>query len=355
MWPRSDLTDLLGIDHPIIQAPMAGSDGPALAAAVSNAGGVGSLGCGEMSVEKLREAFDETRSSTTRPFIINFFAHDTPVYPSDDAATMRKELATYYEELGLGQALTLSASPMRSFDAATLEAVLELQPEIVSFHFGLPTEEMLNALKSTGSTILCSATTVTEAQQLEAGGVHAIIAQGYDAGGHRGTFSEPLEAGNVGTFSLVPQVVDAVSVPVIAAGGIADGRGIAAAFALGASGVQMGTAFLLCPESAASPIHREVLQQARDDGTILTRAFTGRPARAIVNRFVEELASQDREVAAFPLQDSLTLPLHIKSVEQGSKDFAALFSGQAASLSRTLPAGALVDALVAEAQEILTR
>ncbi|MCK5366333.1 MAG: nitronate monooxygenase [Gammaproteobacteria bacterium] len=355
MWPRSDLTDLLGIDHPIIQAPMSGSDSPALAAAVSNAGGVGSLGCGEMSLEKLREAFGETRSSTTRPFMINFFAHDPPVYPSDDAATMRKHLAAYYEELGLGQALTLSASPMRSFDAATLQAVLELQPQIVSFHFGLPTEEMLDALKSTGSIILCSATTVSEARQLEAGGVHAIIAQGCDAGGHRGTFSKPLEAGNVGTFSLVPQVVDAVSVPVIAAGGIADGRGIAAAFALGASGVQMGTAFLLCPESAASPIHREVLQQARDDGTILTRAFTGRPARAFVNRFTEEMASQDREVAAFPLQDSLTLPLHIKSVEQGSKDFAALFSGQASSLSRTLPAGELVDALVAEAQEILAR
>ena len=247
---------------------MAGSDGPALAAAVSNAGGVGSLGCGEMSVEKLREEFDETRSSTTRPFIINFFAHDTPVYPSDDAVTMRKQLATYYKELGLGQALTLSASPMRRFDAETLEAVLELQPKIVSFHFGLPTEEMLDALKSTGSIILCSATTVTEARKLEAEGVHAIIAQGYDAGGHRGTFSNPLEAGNVGTFSLVPQVVDAVTVPVIAAGGIADGRGIAAAFALGASGVQMGTAFLLCQESSSSPVHREVLRQARDNARL---------------------------------------------------------------------------------------
>ena len=212
---------------------------------------------------------------------------------------------------------------------------------------------MLDALKSAGSIILCSATTVTEARKLEAGGVHAIIAQGYDAGGHRGTFSTPVEAGNVGTFALTPQVVDAVSVPVIAAGGIADGRGIAAAFALGASGVQMGTAFLLCPESAASPVHREVLQQARDDSTVVTRAFTGRPARTIVNRFVEEMASQDGEVAAFPLQDSLTLPLHLESVEQGSKDFAALFSGQASALSRTLPAGELVDALVAEAQEIL--
>lgn len=332
---------------------MAGSDSPALAAAVSNAGGVGSLGCGEMSVEKLRKEFDETRASTTRPFIINFFAHDTPVFPSDDAASMRKLLAIYYEELGLGQDLTLSASPMRSFDAATLEAVLELRPEIVSFHFGLPTEEMLEALKSAGAIILCSATTVTEARKLEAGGVHAIIAQGYDAGGHRGTFSTPVEAGNVGTFALIPQVVDAVSVPVIAAGGIADGRGIAAAFALGASGVQMGTAFLLCPESAASPIHREMLQQGRDDSTVVTRAFTGRPARTIVNRFVEEMASQDGEVAAFPLQDSLTLPLHLESVEQGSKDFAALFSGQASALSRTLPAGELVDALVAEAQKIL--
>ncbi len=327
---------------------MAGSDGPALAAAVSNAGAVGSLGCGEMSVEKLREKFDEVRSSTARPFIINFFAHHTPVYPSDDAATMREQLAIYYAELGLGQALTLSASPMRSFDAATLQAVLRLQPEIVSFHFGLPAQDMLDALRSAGSTILCSATTVAEARQLQAAGVDAIIAQGCDAGGHRGTFGKPLDAGSIGTFSLIPQVVDAVSVPVIAAGGIADGRGVAAAFALGASGVQMGTAFLLCPESAASPIHREALQQAREDGTILTRAFTGRPARAIVNRFVAEMAPWDRDVAAFPLQDSLTLPLHVKSVEQGSKDFAALFSGQAASLCRTLPAAALIDTLVSE-------
>ena len=353
MWPRSDLTNLLGIEHPIIQAPMAGSDGPALAAAVSNAGAVGSLGCGEMSVEKLRENVNETRASTARPFIINFFAHDTPVYPSDDAAAMREHLASYYEELGLGQALTLSASPMRSFDAATLKMVLRLQPQIVSFHFGLPAEELLDPLKSIDSIILCSATTVAEARRLEAAGVHAIIAQGCDAGGHRGTFSTPLGVGNIGTFSLVPQVVDAVSVPVIAAGGIADGRGIAAAFALGASGVQMGTAFLRCPESAANPIHREALQQARDDGTILTRAFTGRPARAIVNRFVEEMASRGQEVAAFPLQDSLTLPLHLKSVEQESKDFAALFAGQAASLCRTLAAAALVDTLVSEAQEIL--
>jgi len=349
-WPNNELLGLLGIDHPIIQAPMSGLTTPALAAAVSNAGGVGSLGCAELSLQQLREQFDQTRSSTTRPFNINFFAHATPSYPTDGAATMRERLATYYGELGLGQVAALSPSAMRAFDEATLETVLELRPDIVSFHFGLPAQEMVDALKSKRTIILCSATTVAEARQLESAGVHAIIAQGYDAGGHRGTFIEPLEAGNVGTFSLVPQVVDAVSVPVIAAGGIADGRGIAAAFALGASGVQMGTAFLLCPESAASGLYREALQQARDDGTRLTRAFTGRPARAITNRFVEEMASHEREAAPFPLQDSLTLPLHIRSEERGSVDFAALLSGQAAPLCRALPAGELIDLLVAEAQ-----
>lgn len=350
MWLRTDLSELLGIEHPIIQAPMSGSDSPALAAAVSNAGALGSLGCGEMSLERLREAFGETRCSTAGPFNVNFFAHPAPVHPSDDAASMRALLSSYYDELGLRDAPTLTGSPMRSFDAATLEAVLELGPSIVSFHFGLPEKRMLDALRSTGAIILSSATTVGEARRLEAAGVHAIIAQGCDAGGHRGTFSEPLGAGRVGTFALVPQVVDAVSVPVVAAGGIADGRGIAAAFALGASGVQMGTAFLACPESGASAVHREALSETRDEDTIVTRAFTGRPARAIVNRFVEEMAPRDDEAAPFPLQDSLTLPLHVRSVETGSKDFAALFAGQASSLARPIAAAELVDALVAQAQ-----
>jgi nitronate monooxygenase len=353
MWPRSELTELLGIEQPIIQAPMAGVASPALAAAVSNAGALGSLGCGEMSVQQLRESFTETRASTARPFNINFFAHAVPEHPSDDAASMRAWLAGYYEALGVVEAPALSASPMRCFDAATLEAVLELRPGIVSFHFGLPGNDALDALKSAGAIILCSATTVGEACILEAAGVHAIIAQGFDAGGHRGTFREPLEAGSIGTFALVPQIVDAVSVPVIAAGGIADGRGIAAAFALGASGVQMGTAFILCPESAASPIYRKTLSATRDDGTAVTRVFTGRPARAIVNRFVEEMAPREDHVVPFPLQDSLTLPLHLRSIEQDSKDFAALFSGQASSLARALPAGTLVDTLAAEAQEAL--
>lgn len=331
---------------------MSGSDSPALAAAVCNAGGMGSIGCGEMSIETLRKRFEETRAATKRPFNLNFFAHDAPAYPDDDAAVMRKQLGAYYQELELEQDLTLSASPMRSFDAATLEAVLELGPEMVSFHFGLPADELLDPLKSSGAIILCSATTVGEARRLEAAGVHAIIAQGCDAGGHRGTFTEPMDVGSVGTFPLVPQIADAVSVPVIAAGGIADGRGIAAAFALGASGVQMGTAFLSCPESAASPVHREALRVAHGRGTVVTRAFTGRPARAIVNRFVEEMRSMDGGLAPFPLQDSLTLPLHIASLQKGSDDFAALFCGQASSLGRALPAAALVATLVAEARAV---
>ncbi len=354
-WPRTDLTELIGIEHPIIQAPMAGVASPALAAAVSNAGGLGSLGCGEMTVEQLRESFGETRAWTARPFNINFFAHEAPEHPSDDAAAMRGWLAGYYQELDVRESPSLSETPMRSFDAATLRAVLELEPRIVSFHFGLPAHDMLDALKSTGTVILSSATTVSEARRLEAAGVHAIIAQGYDAGGHRGTFSEPIAAGSIGTFALVPQIVDAVSVPVIAAGGIADGRGIAAAFALGASGVQMGTAFILCPESAASPVYREVLRQTRDDETVVTRAFTGRPARAIVNRFVEEMAPREDDVAPFPLQDSLTLALHVASVARGSKDLAAMLAGQASPLARALPAAALVETLVCEAQEALAR
>jgi nitronate monooxygenase len=354
LWPRQDLTELLGLQHPIIQAPMAGSTTPALAAAVSNAGALGSLGCASLSGAQLREQFEATRLASNRAFNINFFTHDAPRLPPDGAAAMRESLAAYYAELGLDEVAELSAN-MPPFDEAMLEVVLNLHPPIVSFHFGLPAQPMVDALKAAGTVILSSATTVEEARALEAAGVDAIIAQGYEAGGHRGTFGEPFEAGNVGTFALVPQVADAVSVPVIAAGGIADGRGIAAAFALGASGVQMGTAFLACPESAITPLHRQALQQARADGTRLTRAFTGRPARAIANRFVEEMAGQEPDMAPFPLQRSLTAPLNAESQKRQSTDFAVLWSGQAAALNRALPAAELVEVLVAEAQALLHR
>jgi len=351
-WPKSDLTDLLGIEHPLILAPMSLSDTPALAAAVTNAGGMGSLGCAEMSHRELRENFEATRALTKGPFNINFFVHQPPVTPPDGAAAMREKLAPYYQELGLGEVPELSC-PFEPFGRETLELVLELEPDVVSFHFGLPRPDMIDALKSAGAIILSTATTVSEARALESTGADAIIAQGSEAGGHRGSFEEPLAAGTVGTLALVPQVADAVSVPVIAAGGVADGRGIAAALALGASGVLMGTAFLTCPESGASSLYRKVLAGLRDDGTRLSRLYTGRLARFIVDRLVGELASCEDDAAPYPLQESLTSALFTDSTRRESADFGVLLSGQAAPLNRVLPAAELVDTLVAEAHSVL--
>ncbi len=351
LWPRNDLCELLGIEHPIIQAPMAGSTTPALAAAVSNAGALGSLGCAALSGAQLREQGEATRAATNGPFNLNFFVHSPPVAPADGASAMRGRLAAYYKELGLGEVATL-APTMPPFDEETLEIVLALRPRIVSFHFGLPKAEMVAAVKEMGALVLSSATTLAEARALEAGGADAIVAQGFEAGGHRGTVEEPFAAGEIGTFALVPQIADAVSVPVIAAGGIADGRGIAAAFALGASGVQIGTAFLSGPESAIDDLYRAALAGAGDKGTRLTRAISGRPARAIANRFVKEMADDQGEVAPFPLQRSLTAPLAAAAGKAGSADFAAHWSGQAVGLNRALPAAELVETLVAEAQAI---
>lgn len=354
LWPKTDLTRLLGIEHPILCSPMSLSATPALAAAVSNAGGLGALGCAEMSPRELREDFAATRSLTARPFNINFFTHQPPEWPADGGAAMRARLVPFYEALGLGEVPALSC-PIEPFGLETLEIVLDLRPQVVSFHFGLPGPRMVDALKSAGAVILSTATTVGEARALEAAGVDAIVAQGLEAGGHRGSFQEPLAAGAVGTFALVPRVVDAVSVPVIAAGGIADGRGIVAAFALGASGVQMGTAFLSCPESGASPLYRRVLAELRDDGTRLSRLYTGRLARFVVDRLVDELAAYEDEAAPFPLQESLTAPLFKDSTGRDSPEFGVLLSGQAAPLNRTLPAAELVESLVAEARDALRR
>ena len=264
MWPRTDLLELLGIEHPIVQAPMAGSGTPALAAAVSNAGGLGSLGCGTMTPDDLEAKAEELRAATNRPFNLNFFAHNAPKANPDVDALTRRRVAPFYEELGLGDAPHSGKAPFDTFDSGTLSVLLEIKPAVASFHFGLPAPDMVGALKDAGCRLLCSATTVEEARLLAEAGVDAIIAQGWEAGGHRGTFDVSFEDFGVGTMALVPQIVDAVEVPVIAAGGIADGRGIAAAFALGASGVQMGTAFLSCPEARISETHRDALRHALD-------------------------------------------------------------------------------------------
>ncbi|MDA0306974.1 MAG: DUF561 domain-containing protein [Proteobacteria bacterium] len=233
------------------------------------------------------------------------------------------------------------------------DAVIAAAPPIVSFHFGVPAVDVMRAIKDIGAVILSTATTVSEARKLEDAGCDAVIAQGYEAGGHRGTFAPPYEAGNVGTLSLVPQVVDAIDVPVIAAGGIADGRGIAAALALGASGVQIGTAFLTCPESAAHAVYRDALMNARDDETRLTSAFSGRPARGLENRYLNEMAGKEESLPDFPILNTLTGPLRKASAEAGKGDFMSLWSGQSAALSKALPAAELLQTLVRETDAVL--
>jgi nitronate monooxygenase len=353
MWPRNDLLDLLGIEQPIIQAPMAGSATPALAAAVGNAGGLGSLGCGAMPLDELRAKAGELRAATNRPFNLNFFAHEPPKENADVDALTRKRLRPFYDELGLGEVPTAVAPPFGTFTAETLAALLELEPAVASFHFGLPAPAMVAAIKDAGCRLLCSATTVAEARSLAAAGVDAIVAQGWEAGGHRGTFHVSFEDVGVGTMALVPQIVDAVDVPVIAAGGIADGRGIAAAFALGASGVQMGTAFLSCPEAKLSAGHRSALGHASDQDTRLTRAFSGRPARARNNRYIDAMAEHRGPVPAFPRMYGFTNLLSQAAAASDDPNFQFLLYGQAAALNRELPAAELVQTLVNEAQAVL--
>jgi len=345
MWPRTDLLDLLGITHPIIQAPMSGFSAPALVAAVSNAGALGSIGCATLPTQTTRDQIEELRRASNRPFNLNFFVHPVPSIDARAAGRVRERLAAYYDEFGLG-AVPEPSDPFPRLDEERLQMMLDLRPPVVSFHFGLPPADTMKRIKQSGAVVLSSATTVAEARKLEAAGADAIIAQGFEAGGHRGTFTMGDGAGLIGTMALVPQVVDAVSVPVIAAGGIADGRGIAAAFALGASGVQMGTAFLGCPEAAVPEVHRSALHGAADEDTRLTRVFTGRPARALRNRLIDEMG--DAEALEFPAQVSLTRRLWQGKSDAALQAFLPLWAGQAAPLIRDLPAATLIDTLVAE-------
>jgi nitronate monooxygenase len=350
MWRRTDFIELLDITHPIVQAPMSGFAPPALAAAVSNAGGLGSIGCAGIPTATVRDHVVALRQATNRPFILNFFVHAHPRLDPDATARMRARLSSYFDEFRLG-AVPEPKELFPPFGEEQLALVLELRPRVVSFHFGLPDESAVRQVKEAGCLVLSSATTVNEARWLEANGADAIIAQGFEAGGHRGSFSDSPGAGMVGTMALVPQIVDAVRLPVIAAGGIADGRGLAAAFALGAGGAQLGTAFLGCPEATISPLYRAQLRSAVDDGTELSRAYTGRPARALRNRFITEMA--DNEPLPFPLQASLVGPLWQSPNEQARASFMPFWAGQAAALAKEMPAGQLVEKLVSEARSIL--
>jgi len=331
---------------------MAGATTPALAAAVSRAGGLGSLGCAMLTPEQFRAEVKETRALVDGPINVNFFVHSPPDFDTAKIERARELLRPFYDELGLGN-VPAGTTVTPAFDGAMLEAVLDVRPEVVSFHFGLPPVEMVDAIRQMGAAIFSSATTVLEARNLAQCGVDAVIAQGWEAGGHRGTFLSPFESAQVGTFALVPQIVDAVDVPVVAAGGIADGRGVAACLALGASAAQIGTAFLLCPEAGTSDVHRGALASAADEDTRITRAFSGRPARGLSNRYIESMREVESELPDFPILNTLAGPLRGGSARAGLPDFVALWSGEAASLGRELPAEELVERLMAECNQIL--
>ncbi len=349
MWPDRRLLDLFKIELPIVLAPMAGAMDADLVIEVCEAGGLGSLPAAMLNERQMREQVAKIRSATRKPININFFCHRPPVPNNAREAAWRDRLKPYYQELGVDPAAPVPSSNRTPFDGALCAAIEELKPEVVSFHFGLPEAVLVQRVKAAGCLVISSATTAAEARWLEAHGCDAVIAQGVEAGGHRGNFLTDGLATQVGTFALVPQVVDAVKVPVIAAGAISDARGIAAAFALGAAGVQIGTAYMFCPESKISALHRASLDAGRDDGTVLTNLMTGRPARGFINRVMREIGPINELAPEFPLAGGALAPLRAKAESQGSSDFSPLWSGQAAALGRAMPAGELTRRLAAEA------
>jgi nitronate monooxygenase len=353
MWPNERLINLFGIELPIIQAPMAGSAFSDMVVAVSEAGGLGSLACALLSVDQARRELETIRRKTSRSINVNFFCHQQPRAEPAREMNWRRRLEAYYVQLGLDHNTAVTRSNRATFDDKMCDLVLEFQPEVVSFHFGLPDKNLMARVRRTGAKIISSATSVDEARWLEDQGCDAIVAQGYEAGGHRGMFLTHDVSTQVGTMALVPQVVDAVRVPVIAAGGIADARGIVAAFALGAVAVQIGTAYLQCPEAQISPIHRQALKNAKDNETAITNVFTGRPARGIVNRLIREVGPMSNLAPEFPLAAAAVAPLRAKSELAGSADFTPLWSGQAARLNRELPAAELTKQLAEETLEKL--
>jgi nitronate monooxygenase len=351
MWPDRRIIDLFKIEFPILLAPMAGVADADIAIAVAEGGGLPSIACAMISPEKAREQIGIVRQRVSAPVNLNFFCHQAADADPVREATWRQRLASYYHEHGLDPAMSVSVANRAPFDAAFCAIVEELKPEIVSFHFGLPEPDLLKRVKATGAIVMASATIVREAIWLEENGADIIIAQGAEAGGHRGMFLTDNIAEQPGTFALVPQVVDAVKVPVIAAGGIADGRGIAAAFALGAAGVQIGSAYLRCPESKVIAPARKMLAQAMDDSTVITNVMTGRPARGVANRVMREVGPMCPEAPAFPHSATALGPLKQAAEKLGKVDFTNLWAGQAVRIGRDMPAAELTRAMAAHAQE----
>ena len=343
----TSIKELLGIELPIVQAPMAGVQASALAVAVSNAGGMGSLPGAMLSLDALRAELEALAAGTARPFNVNFFCHAPPVPDPERESAWRNVLRPYYDELGIDISSVAPVAARTPFSHEAADVLSEIAPAVVSFHFGLPARDLLQRVRSWGTKILASATSVDEARWLEERGVDAIVAQGLEAGGHRGHFLSDDLTKQAGTFSLVPQMASTVRVPVIAAGGIADAAGVAAAMSLGAAGVQIGTSYLLCPEATTSAVHRAALAGEAARHTALTNVFTGRPARAIVNRLMREIGPVSRIAPAFPLAFTAILPLRARAEAQGTGDFSPLWAGQNVSGCKEVPAAELTRELMA--------
>jgi nitronate monooxygenase len=354
MWPDRRIIELFKTEFPIVLAPMAGVMDAELVIAAAQGGALGSLPCAMLSADKAREQVNIIRQRVSAPINLNFFCHEAVEADPAREAGWKQRLESYHQELGLDPAAPSTAANRAPFDAAFCEVVEELKPEVVSFHFGLPDQALLRRIKAAGCLVMGSATIVREAIWLEENGADVIIAQGAEAGGHRGMFLTDDIAGQPGTFALVPQVVDAVKVPVIAAGGIADGRGIAAAFALGAAGVQIGSAYLRCPESKVIAPARIALAQARDDSTVITNVMTGRPARGVANRVMREVGPISAHAPAFPHAATALGPLKVAAEKLGKVDFTNLWAGQAVRMGRELPAAELTRALAGSALARMT-
>ena len=351
-WPSAALTDLIGTELPIIQAPIAGAQGADLAIAVAQAGGLGSLPCAMLGEDDIRAGDRTIRKATNRPFNLNFFCHKPPKRDAAREAAWAEKLAPYMAELGV-EPPKETGGGRAPFDEAVCALVEEIRPKVVSFHFGLPEPGLFQRVKATGAVVLSSATTAAEARHLANAGVDAVIAQGVEAGGHRGMFLSTDMTDQVGTMALVPQIVDAVDIPVIAAGGIADGRGVAAAMALGAAGAQIGTAYLLTPQATISDLYRDALKRSNDGDTALTNVFTGRLARGLKNRIVRELGPIAPDAPAFPLAAVPLTPLRKAAEARGADDFTPLWSGQAGAMAREIDAGELTRQIAEEALERL--
>jgi nitronate monooxygenase len=341
------LEALLGTELPVIQAPMAGAQGSALAIAVCGAGGLGSLPCAMLSADAMRAELAVIEAATRRPYNVNFFCHTPPVPSKEREAAWRAALEPYYAEYDIDPKASPNGPARAPFTAEAMQVLAHFKPAVVSFHFGLPSRELLDSVRALGSKILSTATTLDEALWLESRGVDAVIAQGLEAGGHRGNFLTGDMTAQVSTFALVRQIVRAVRLPVIAAGGICDAEGVSAAMALGAAGVQVGTAYLLCPEATTSAVHRAALKSEAARHTALTNLFSGGPARGIVNRAMKELGPMSSLAPEFPLASAAIAPLRAKAESQGRGDFSPLWCGQNPTGCLEIPAAELTRSLAA--------